>query len=128
MKKSLLNRQIDTYINEVKKRLTCSAKTKTRFITHLAGSAEEFMNESPGCTMGDIIEFLGQPETLARDFMETLDEVEISRGKRNRLLRNFALVVLILVIGALLIIAVSQLFAASGGTMLTAINTAPSLI
>lgn len=117
-----MNRQIETYLKKVTKLLTCSAKPRTRFIAHLEDSVNDFISESPGCTIEDVIAFLGPPEALARDFMETLDEEEINRGKRNRLIKKVALIVLILGTGIVLFIIFGQSLLSSAGTLITGVS------
>lgn len=99
----LLNLQVNKYILDVNRHLICSAKTKKNFTAHLKDSISAFVNESPDCTMEDIIQFSGPPETLAQDFMETLDEKEIRQGRRNRRIQKIVGILLIVCIIAILI-------------------------
>jgi hypothetical protein len=114
MKSSTLDKQVKRYIHKVQKLLKCSAKSKKNFIAHLKSSINAFQNESPDCTIEDILEFSGQPEKLARSFMETLDKEEIKRAQRIGLTRRIILFVLLLCIIGFLIYVIIFIYRSAG--------------
>ena len=114
MKKKRVDKQVTRYIHKVHKLLKCSAKSKRNFIAHLKSSIDAFRNDSPDCTIEDIIEFLGQPEGLARSFMETLDKKEIKRAQMKGLTIRIILVILLLCIIGFLIYVIIFIYRSAG--------------
>ena len=85
------------YLDAVKKNLRCSGRQKKAFLDELNASLTAFLSETPEADEAQLCEAFGAPETVAEDFLSTLDAKDIQKAF------GWKKIVLIAVIAALLL-------------------------
>ncbi len=58
-------KQLDRYYNSVKKALVCNKRVKDEIVIRLKCSVEDYIDDNPHCTYGDIESHFGTPESIA---------------------------------------------------------------
>ncbi len=107
MKQEDVLREVKTYMEQAKRRLICSKKSKRDFCRALEASAEEYLQMDPHATVEGLRAYLGDCETMAANFMESLPKREVlwARRKSNILLvGGIALVALAIMIAFALLV------------------------
>lgn len=87
MSKQALN-GLTLYFNEINKAIICKADMKKDFVDDLKERIGEFIEENPEANTDDIIAHFGQPEEIAKTFLETLEPSYIKKqliGKKRSL-------------------------------------------
>jgi len=91
---------LDSYYNEISNAIICKTKIKTEFITDLKEKVAEFIEENQPTSVDDIIVHFGQPEEIARNFLEAIDPSHIRKSMnwKKVLLTGIILAILMLAI------------------------------
>ena len=105
MKRAPLNREIKKYILDVKSYLICDWRTRQKFLKDLKNDINDFVDENEEVTIDDVRNRFGEPEKIARSFLEGADLKKIKRRM------NFGRTIIVGVIAALLIWLGALLFA-----------------
>lgn len=82
MKQEDVLREVKTYMEQAKRRLICSKKSKRDFCRALEASAEEYLQMDPHATVEGLRAYLGDCETMAANFMESLPKREVLWARR----------------------------------------------
>ncbi len=82
MKQEDVLREVKTYMEQAKRRLVCSKKSKRDFCRALEASAEEYLQMNPDATVEGLRAYLGDCETMAANFMESLPKREVLWARR----------------------------------------------
>jgi len=68
------------YLKAVKKNLRCSEKHRRTFLAELERSLNDYLAESPEADEATLCAAFGTPETVAADYLSTLDAKEIKKA------------------------------------------------
>ena len=68
------------YLKAVKKNLRCSEKHRRTFLAELERSLTDYLAESPEADEATLCAAFGTPETVAADYLSTLDAKEIKKA------------------------------------------------
>ena len=80
------------YFRRLKELLPCPPRDRRRFLADAARMAEDFRLGNPGASPDEIVAFLGDPQELARGYLDTLDQdALLGYQRRHRLLVRFSL-------------------------------------
>lgn len=107
MKQEDVLREVKTYMEQAKRRLICSKKSKRDFCRALEASAEEYLQMDPHATVEGLRAYLGDCETMAANFMESLPKREVLWARRKSkilLVGGIALVALAIMIAFALLV------------------------
>lgn len=86
------------YLKQVARHLKCSPVKKREIVRQLDSHIEIALGE--GRELTDVLEEMGEPQTLAAEFNENMDESEKKKGRGKKILIILAVVLLVLGIGA----------------------------
>lgn len=79
MKHKPLNTELKKYIVDIESYLICDWRTKNRFIRDLKNDIIDFVDENENVTMDDIRKRFGEPQDIAKGFLENVDLKKIKR-------------------------------------------------
>ena len=68
------------YLNAVKKNLRCSEKHRRTFLAELERSLNDYLAESPEADEATLCAAFGTPETVAEDYLSTLDAKDVKKA------------------------------------------------
>lgn len=77
---------IDMYISRVKKEIYKLTPAEN-FLNELKNNLLDFSEDNPDCSMDDLVDQFGEPEELAREFLDTVPDFspkEIARKGRTK--------------------------------------------
>lgn len=77
-----IKKEVKAYLKPAKKRLLCSKESRRTFYEALVSSADELFGVNPNATREQLHKYLGSPEALVGNFVEGLDEEEVTRARR----------------------------------------------
>lgn len=91
---------VELYMHKLKKHLTLPKKYRQSFLEGLTQEMQEYANEQAPCTYEHLVETFGEPELVARQFIEQSDSVELVRRTKQRriIIRVFMGILVVLVI------------------------------
>lgn len=87
-----MEQQTEQYCRKVRVSLQCPSADAKRCIADVRRTAERLRWEEPEISWEEIEEFLGEPEDVARTFLDTLEPAQVARY-RNRCKLFFGLLV-----------------------------------
>lgn len=96
------------YCRRIRKRIVGTRREKAAFLEPLKGSVEEYQQEHPDATLAELCDHFGKPETIASDYISTLDEEFV----RKRLFRAKAIRIGVIIVAAIAAVALGALGAA----------------
>lgn len=79
-----VNKELSQYFQRLKRLLDCPKPLRNSFLAQTRRMAEDFIVGRPDTTQEDLISYLGEPEELARGFLETLDPEIMAQHKKRR--------------------------------------------
>lgn len=94
------------YLSAVKKNLRCSGKQKKAFLAELNASLTAFLSETPEADEAQLCVAFGAPETVAEDFLSTLDSKDIKKAFSWKRMVLIGVIVALLLWGAGVTVAV----------------------
>ena len=98
-------KELDIYFKQIKLLLPLYTKKEKQFLRDFKDSVNEFCNQSPNCTMDDVIERFSTPEEVVHDYIsEALATEDLCQKIQFR--RFVKKILLILLIGLLAALAV----------------------
>lgn len=109
----MLANDLKTYYDEVRRYLDCPKDEQDRLLLSVNKQVIELQVDNPNLDYDGIVEFLGEPESLAASLMERLspDVVQKFKKKKRRLrLSIIACVAVVVVALSTLVIYIHQLF------------------
>lgn len=112
MNNNLLEQQINRYLYQVQKGLTCTEESKRAFIDHLKSSVEDYAAQTPNCTIENIIQFSGEASQVSKNLMESVEPSEIARIHQRKKITIISCTVL----AAIMVVILMSLFFKSRGT------------
>ena len=77
------------YMHQVRRELACTPPCRKKFIRALEPLVDDFAGENPEASLSEYEEAFGVPESLAQQYMNTLDQDEVRTYKRRRKLRRW---------------------------------------
>lgn len=95
-----LEKNISSYLREIKKSLPCSFNTKYAFISMLKSRINDFLQENSGATFDDIIAHFGTAEAIVNEF--DVNEYS-SEFKRRKMIIRFLEIIVVLLIAVCII-------------------------
>ena len=96
------------YCRRIRKRIVGPRREKAVFLEPLKGSVEEYQQEHPDATLAELCDHFGKPETIANDYISTLDDEFV----RKRLFRAKAIRIGVIIVAAIAAVALGALGAA----------------
>lgn len=90
-----LEAQLHPYLRQLERLLDCPAADRRRCLKDTLRMAKDFADDSPAPSREEILKFLGTPQEVAENFLETLDPDVLRRYRARRKNRHrilFALV------------------------------------
>lgn len=93
------------YFGEIKRQLPCNAKEKNRCIMDLEGDVDDFLENCPGATYEDLCTEVGNPQTIAKSFLERIDPKQLSHRVSAK--RKIAIGVIVVVALLAIVVGVS---------------------
>lgn len=95
------------YFRSLKRRLNCPKEIRRHFLEKTRRTAEDFLQNKPDASPRDLAGYLGEPEELARGFLETLDPEMLGRYRnRKKFLQRVCIAVLMAALIAVTCLAV----------------------
>ena len=91
------------YWKEVERNLTCSRASRKKFYRQTMKAASQFLGEQPEASFEQVKEYLGSPQDLAQNYLETVSISEIQQYQKNRKIGKLLLIsftaLIVIVIG-----------------------------
>ena len=94
----MFHQEFKEYWKEVEQFLTCSRASRKKFYTETLEAANRFVEENPGVAFAQVEEYLGSPQELAENYLETISAIEIQRFFQKRKVGKLLLISLVLII------------------------------
>ena len=79
---SVANSELTPYFQRVRNRLSCSKKYQDEQMQKIFRAAEEYAQENPNATLEEVEEYLGNPEEVAQELMESMDPEVLARDRK----------------------------------------------
>ena len=98
-------KELDTYFRQIKLLLPLYTKKEKQFLRDFKDSVNEFCNQSPNCTMEDVIARFSTPEEIVHDYISEALATE-NLCQKIQLRRFVKKILLTLLIGILAALAV----------------------
>ena len=95
------------YCRRIRKRIVGTRREKAVFLEPLKGSVEEYQQEHPDATLAELCDHFGKPETIANDYISTLDDEFV----RKRLFRAKAIRIGVIIVAAIAAVALGAICA-----------------
>ena len=77
--------QLTEYFCTLKEHLKCPRHRQSQFLSNIKDMIADFRQGNPSATEAEIINFLGEPQDLARTYLDTLDPQELKHYRRRAL-------------------------------------------
>ena len=100
----MFHQEFKEYWKEVEQFLTCSRASRKKFYSETLEAANRFVEENPGVAFAQVEEYLGSPQELAENYLDTLSQKEITTTKSKKKIL-MAILVIAFVIAAIVAIA-----------------------
>lgn len=94
----MLAADLTTYYNRVRRHLDCPKDEQNRLLLGVNKQVIELQADAPNLDYDGIVEFLGEPESLANSLMDDIDPEVIKRKHRLHIARIVSVVALIAVL------------------------------
>lgn len=78
------SREINRYLEGIRKGIFCDRGTKKIFLSDLKGSIGDFLKDNPNATLSDIETHFGLPDDVASAFMSGIDPAESEMARREQ--------------------------------------------
>ena len=92
----MVHENFKQYWKEVEQHLTCSRSARKKFYRQTLEAANRFLDEQPDLTFDQVEEYLGSPQELAQNYLDTLSPEETAKFQKNKKLIIAALAVVFL--------------------------------
>lgn len=102
-----MSRAGKAYCKRIKRRIVGTRREKAAFLEPLKGSVEEYQLEHPEATLAELCDHFGKPETVASDYISTLDEEFV----RKRLFRAKTIRIGVIIVAAIAAVALGAICA-----------------
>lgn len=89
-----LEKQIQSYLKEIRRLLCCKPSIKREFLQRLQASIEDYLEDHPEAGMEDIVSVFGTPQAIAEEF---IPDANIS-FKKDHLLKKKALIIAVILV------------------------------
>lgn len=108
----MLANDLKTYYDEVRRYLDCPKDEQDRLLLSVNKQVIELQVDNPNLDYDGIVEFLGEPESLAASLMERLspDVVQKFKKKKRRLRLSIIACVAVVVVALSTLVIIHQLF------------------
>jgi hypothetical protein len=100
------NSPLKQYLREIRNLLPCDSAQKKRYIAGLNESIQPYIQEHPDTTLDTLYSIFGTPGSIAEDYLNNADALDISRRvskKRIIILGLVILVAVVIIIGSVAI-------------------------
>ena len=97
------NKAKKRYLNAVKKNLRCSSRQRKAFLAELNVSLTAFLSEIPEADEAQLCAAFGAPESVAEDFLSTLEAKDIKKAFSWKRIVLIGVIVALLLWGAMMI-------------------------
>lgn len=78
----ILKASVKKYLKQIKALLICDAKTAKCFLSDFENDIVNYIEDTNANSIDDVIEKFGEPESVARSFLETADIQKIRKRMR----------------------------------------------
>ena len=89
-----LKENIKEYLSDIKKRLYCDRKTKSRFLRDLGENIDNYLSDIPDADFKSVVDHFGTPESIAEEFAAQTDTDLLKKAKNNKNLKWVLIAVL----------------------------------
>ena len=72
------------YMHQVRRESACTPPCRKKFIRSLEPLVDDFAGENPEASLAEYEEAFGAPESLAQQYMSTLDQEEVRRYREQK--------------------------------------------
>lgn len=90
----MVHENFKQYWKEVEQNLTCSRSARKKFYQQTLEAANRFLDEQPDLTFDQVEEYLGSPQELAQNYLDTLSPEETATFQKKQKLIMAALAVI----------------------------------
>lgn len=94
---SNVSAELTPYFQRVRNRLSCSKKYQNEQMQKIFRAAEEYAQENPNATLEEVEEYLGNPEEVAQELMESIDPEVLERDRKRKRLGVMVVIGILLV-------------------------------
>lgn len=96
--------ELTPYFQRVRNRLSCSKKYQNEQMQKIFRAAEEYAQENPNATLEEVEEYLGNPEEVAQELMESIDPEVLERDRKRK--RLGVMVAIGILVAALIVVGI----------------------
>lgn len=80
----MFQKEFKQYWKEVEQYLTCSCASRRKFRQQTMEAVNRFLEEQPGLSFAQVKEYLGSPQELAQNYLDTLSPQEVAAFKKKK--------------------------------------------
>ena len=92
-----MNGELRDYFRRLDRLLACPRPLRRKLTAQVRRAKEDYLREYPEAGPAEVIQYLGQPEEVARTLLDSLDPAELEQArKRERLVQRALVAVLVL--------------------------------
>lgn len=94
----MVHEDFKQYWKKVEQHLTCSRSARKKFYRQTLEAANRFLDEQPDLTFDQVEEYLGSPQELAQNYLDTLSPKDLSLFRERKKLALCATMAVILLL------------------------------
>ena len=77
-----MNGELQDYFRRLDRLLACPRPLRRKLTAQVRRAKEDYLREYPEAGPAEVIQYLGQPEEVARTLLDSLDPAELERSRR----------------------------------------------
>ena len=77
-----MNGELRDYFRRLDRLLACPRPLRRKLTAQVLRAKEDYLREYPEAGPAEVIQYLGQPEEVARTLLDSLDPAELERSRR----------------------------------------------
>ena len=77
-----MNGELRDYFRRLDRLLACPRPLRRKLTAQVRRAKEDYLREYPEAGPAEVIQYLGQPEEVARTLLDSLDPAELERSRR----------------------------------------------
>lgn len=77
-----MSEELRDYFRQLNRLLACPRPLRRKLTAQVLRAKEDYLREYPEAGPAEVIQYLGQPEEVARTLLDSLDPAELERSRR----------------------------------------------